>query len=186
MSTLLLLYAPTVGMLLAAGDNRRSVACSLSSVSICDLEDRYAAWPENRTHNPPHSRRTPDTDGVAALDHHPGGTCQTGSDHALAGRWHARGPDCRHCWGHPSRRLHVGEAVSAGRDSWAGRQTRPWAPARADDARQRRAGQPEKKGADPHQAFLSPPRFEDRYAAWPEDLTHDPPHGGRTRNAHPG
>src|SRR3989442_6382510 len=43
MSTLLLLYAPTVGMLLAAGDNRRSVACSLSSVRICDLEDRYAA-----------------------------------------------------------------------------------------------------------------------------------------------
>src|SRR2546425_12834665 len=101
MSTLLSLYAPTVGMLLAAGDNRRSVACSLSSVRICDLEDRYAAWPENRTHNPPHSGRPPDTAGVAALDHHLGWACPMGSDYVAPARWGPGGP-CRHDRGeHP-------------------------------------------------------------------------------------
>ena len=38
MSTLLLLYAPIVDRTLATGDSRRSIACSLSAVSICALE----------------------------------------------------------------------------------------------------------------------------------------------------
>src|SRR2546428_474350 len=134
MSTLLILYAPTVGMLLAAGDNRRSVACSLSSVSICDLEDRYAAWTENLTHDPPHAGRTPNACRVAAFHNHPGGGCESGADSALAGGWPVRGPGRHEGWGHPALCLQVGAAVSAGRDRGAGRQTRSRPPAHAAPA----------------------------------------------------
>jgi len=40
-----------------------------------------------RPHDLPHGGRTPDATGVAAVDDHPCGACQTGSDYSAAGRW---------------------------------------------------------------------------------------------------
>src|SRR5438067_169002 len=108
-----LLYAPTVGVLLAAGDNRRRIACSLSSVRICDLEDRYAAWPENRPHDPPHAGRTPDAHPVAAFHNYPRGVFESWADSALAGGWPVRGPGRHEGRDHPALCVQVGQAFSA-------------------------------------------------------------------------
>src|SRR2546428_12455077 len=51
-------------------------------------------------------------------------------------------------------------------------------------SRHLQAGQPQAEGRRPAAGVaLARLRFEDLYAAWPENLTHDLPHGGRPPDA---
>ena len=75
---------------------------------------RYAAWTSHIPHHHAHERRTPDTAGVATVDHHPGGDCQTWSDHFTHGGSGADRPYCRDRRDQPLLYLHVGPSVSAG------------------------------------------------------------------------
>ena len=72
--------------------------------------------------------------GVAALDHHPGGTCPTGADYFTDGRQGADFPYRHHGRDQPMLCVQVGAAISAIWPGGADRQTRPRPPASAAPA----------------------------------------------------
>src|SRR5574341_855525 len=94
------------------------------SAAPADGRDQYGAWTENSTHHPPHGGRTPDTDGMAALDHDPGGTCPTGPHYFAPRQWGAHHRHCRHRRYQPALCLQMGAAVLAGWTGGSGRQGR--------------------------------------------------------------